>query len=337
MSRKRFSLSLNILLFCLFVTWWHRINVPLAADSIEQHDGKQKHLMDQEQAQVEPSSTGSSRAFVEQVRVETLDHIYSGKGWDAKPIVMEEPYKILFFTVKKAGCTVWKQLFRRMMGYDDWRTGEAANPKISGLRYLNEYSLDQATSLLNDPDYTRAIFVRDPKARFLSAFLDKAFANDGRHLKNNCFRHKRKPERAVRKVQQTFAAFLNVTKTCVDDHWAPQSQRVDPQFLKTLNFVGHLETAHEDAQRLLRRIGAWEEFGRSGWGRYGNESIFESTSHVLHRTSSSSSSRGSFESNHIRLAQYYTPEMEQEIEERYASDYNTPEFHLPRTKIFFGK
>jgi hypothetical protein len=36
------------------------------------------------------------------------------------PIVVKK-YKLLFFTIPEVGCTVWKQLFRRVAGYADWQ------------------------------------------------------------------------------------------------------------------------------------------------------------------------------------------------------------------------
>jgi hypothetical protein len=55
--------------------------------------------------------------------VKAGDFIYYNNpdSWDAAPIVIEK-YKLIFFTLPKCGCTVWKQLFRRMMGYSDWST-----------------------------------------------------------------------------------------------------------------------------------------------------------------------------------------------------------------------
>jgi hypothetical protein len=88
-----------------------------------------------------------------------------------------------------------------------------------------------------------------------------------------------------------------------------------------------LETAADDARVLLQRIGAWEEYGKSGWGTNGNESIFESTSNVKHKTGNGTGD------SHSRLAQYYTPESERIIEQRFASDYS--KFSLPLKKIQF--
>jgi hypothetical protein len=116
------------------------------------------------------------------------DGIYKRALWDGAPIVVEE-HKLIFFTIPKVGCTVWKQLFRRMAGSDDWRAHDSHlphNPLKNGLKYLYDYSPDQADRILMDPSWTRAIFVRDPKERFLSAYLDKVISNDGKYVRVHC-------------------------------------------------------------------------------------------------------------------------------------------------------
>lgn len=92
--------------------------------------------------------------------------------WDASPIVIES-HKLIFFTVPKVGCTVFKQLFRRMDGYQNWKTKYPHDPRTNGLTYMNKYSIKESTRMMNSNEWTKAIFVRDPKEKFLSAYLDK--------------------------------------------------------------------------------------------------------------------------------------------------------------------
>ena len=99
---------------------------------------------------------------------------------------------------------------------------------------------------------------------------------------------------------------------CHDDHWALQSSRMRPATWKFINFVGHLEDLREDAHRLLRRIGAFEKFGRDGWGPNQNASIFE-TNGAIHATLA-----------HQKLEDYFGKdkgETERLVLEHYRSDY----------------
>ena len=91
------------------------------------------------------------------VRVLRKDKIMQ-RGWDASPIVLEK-HKLLFFTVPKVGCTVWKSLFRRMQGFADWNSATPHDPATNGLRYLRDYPFKEIRQMINDPEWTRAIFV----------------------------------------------------------------------------------------------------------------------------------------------------------------------------------
>lgn len=263
------------------------------------------------------------------VQVEATDYIYSTKEWKfAAPIVLES-HKLIFFVVQKTGGLYWKQLFRRMMGIADWTNTMSIvtdNPQKNGLTYLHQYSLTKATELMNDPSYTRAIFVRDPKDRFLAAYLNKVMGeNNGRYFHIRCCMNRPGGRQCLNKLQSgnyTFQEFTNKTRTCQDSHWTAQSIRVDEKILPTLDFVGHVETAAHDAKLLLKHIGAWEQYGKSGWGPSGTESIFEEIATNEETTSKAE-----------RWVKYYTPEIEKEVEERFAKDYAIPELGFKMNKI----
>jgi hypothetical protein len=154
-----------------------------------------------------------------------LDYLLDPEsGWDVSPIIIEE-FKLVLFTTPKIGTTVWKQLARRMMHFDDWRTTVSAmqdssvdylqlphNPQYNGLRYLYHFSkqvvdkdrrsfVDHKPTttttpdeILTSPAWTRAIFVRDPIERLVSAYLDKAVLHDnGWYIKHHCCGFMTKP------------------------------------------------------------------------------------------------------------------------------------------------
>jgi hypothetical protein len=246
------------------------------------------------------------------VLVDEGDYIYSKKfftvAWDTAPIVCEE-YKLIFFAVAKVGCTTWKQLFRRIKGFGDWRRQETDvphNPTKNGLTYLWDYSIEDANRLLMDPNYTRAIFLRDPKERFLSAFLNKAIQDPG-FLRNKCCRD---TGDCVKKAQ-TLEGFLNLTETCKDSHWTPQYDRMEPKYWPQINFVGRFDNLQDDAERLLRKVGAWDEYGTNGWGEERNLTIFaRSATPNIHSTGAKD-----------KASKWFTPELENRIEQRFATDY----------------
>ena len=98
----------------------------------------------------------------------------------------------------------------------------------------------------------------------------------------------------------------------------PQSERIDEKYWKYINFVGHLETAENDTKRLLQKMGAWEKYGKSGWGQHGNTSIFENPADAGgHATWSRWS-----------VWKWYTQALEKKVEAFYEDDYTNSMFNF---------
>lgn len=256
-----------------------------------------------------------------QIRVDPKDYIYNPENWDGPPIVMEK-HKLLFFTVPKVACTTFKQLFRRMMGYADWRMEEYVsmipwNPETNGLKYLNHYDIDQATAMMTDPSWTRAIFVREPKSRLLAAYLDKAFHPT--YLGEKCC----SDWSCVEPAKESLEGFFALVQKCPNSHWMPQARRMEPKYWPFINFVGHLESIQEDSKLLLDKLGVWEAFGASGWGD-DNAALFAPVfdgNGRLHATNASS-----------KLGKYFTTHaLVASVEEFYREDYENPIMNM--TKI----
>ncbi|KAL3940174.1 MAG: hypothetical protein SGARI_001092 [Bacillariaceae sp.] len=303
--------------------------------------------------------------------VDEHDYIYARNlsRFDAAPIIVPE-YKLAFFSVPKVACTTFKFLFRRINGAQHWDSQDYKlvlphNPKYNGLKYLWDYSLEEANEIMTSPDWTRAIFVREPKQRFLSAFLDKAVGNDGWHIIKSCCRealecqgippnrkevfemidmchldtwdsrnNKIVPQWNVeipccaetqrcREKASTMEGFLETIQTCHDEHWVPQSTRMEQKYWKYINFVGHMENMNEDMEKLLKRIGAWEKWGATGWGSDGTSSIVEANERSQSHTTNAAA----------RIFQWYTPEREQLVEEFYTQDYNNPLFEFKAVQL----
>jgi len=295
------------------------------------------------------------------VVVELSDRIYRGTKnykhkFDVSPIVVEE-HKLVFFGTPKVACTTFKFLFRKMAGYEDWDVQETSsllphNPASNGLRYLWSYAPEEATRMMNDPTWTRAIFVRDPKTRFLSAFLDKAVSNYGSFFAQQCCPaavscHRRRGGderrklvgairscrvadgrggaattasrcceefRACQEPTATIEGFLTAIGSCPNPHWDPQSHRMDDKYWKQINFVGSMENIRADAEALLRRIGAWEAHGATGWGPDRDKPMIDASGSGQSHTTGSSD----------KIEQWYTPRIERLVEEFYEEDYANP-------------
>jgi hypothetical protein len=274
--------------------------------------------------------------------VKAGDYIYyrDRQNWDAAPIVVEK-YKLIFFTVPKVGCTVWKQLFRRMMGYSDWLSqdgdkGLPHNPSTNRLKYLYHYSVKKASVMMTSPEWNRVMMVRDPKQRFLSSFLDKAVSNDHIYIFQRCC-HPSVTLNTTLCEGASYSAegFLNLASVCNDPHWAPQHERIDYKYWPYIDHLLHVESAGTDAKVLLQKLGsfendqqewisAWDRYGKSGWGKNNNGSIFASQSAEsagIHATWA-----------HEKHWQWLTPDIENKVEQFYRSDYENPLFNFTRGK-----
>lgn len=151
--------------------------------------------------------------------VEYGDWIYVKDDWDGAPIILES-HKLAFFTIPKVGCTTWKQLFRRMMGYSDWAKEGYVNmipwnPKMNGLKYLYDFPIEKANEIMTSPEWIRAIFVRDPKERLVSAYLDKGVGNPD-YMREKCCGESGD---CTREASKSLEGFLHVAISCQNSHW----------------------------------------------------------------------------------------------------------------------
>ena len=256
-----------------------------------------------------------------QYLVQPGDFIYQKLPGESAPIVLEE-FNLVFFAQAKVACTVWKMLFRRMMGYEDWQSIDLGLPHVperNGLTYLYHYNISRANEIMTSSEWTRAIFVRSPKERFLSAYLDKAVENF-MFLDTCCNRN---IQVYCNLTPPALHDFLATIPNCSDSHWDPQSKRMEEKYWPYINFVGNLETVQDDAKRLMQNLHVWEDYGLHGWGESQSQAIFESKDGLFHAQNAKS-----------KLQEYMYPELEQRVEEYYSKDYANPWFNLSESRKF---
>jgi hypothetical protein len=266
-------------------------------------------------------STGRNDMLVQQG-----DSVYLRGDWDGSPVVLED-YKLIFFTSAKVGCTVWKQLFRRIMGQKDWKAESTKNllpwnPELNGLKYLYDYDRETASRMLSSPEYTRAIFVREPKERLLSAYLDKGVQNSFFISQKCC----PSTNTCAEVAKSSLSNFFDLIQTCENGHWKPQGRRMEAKYWPYINFVGRMETVADDAKTLLKSVGAWDKFGKSGWGKHGNVSVFE--------TKAGGAGRKHATKARDRLRVHYTPGLERSVDFYYSSDYVNPVLNFTKTHLY---
>jgi hypothetical protein len=248
--------------------------------------------------------------------IKRSDKIYSRNDWDGAPIVVEK-YKLIFFTLPKVGATKWKQAFRRMEGFTDWnviggKKGLPHDPSGNGLKYLYDYDIETAETMMTSPEWTRAIFVRSPKDRFLSLYYHAS--RNREQIDQRCCPH----QPGCSSTLRSMARFVDLMGTCYSTHWAPYSERMEEKYWQYINFVGTMENVQEDSKKLLLRLGAWRTIGESGWG--GSGRLFEKDDRA-------------FDSVRDSLAMY-TPQVDKMLDEFYKQDYESKFFTFPTRKVW---
>ena len=174
---------------------------------------------------------------------------------------------------------------------------------------------------MTSPDWTRAIFLRDPMERFVSAYLNKAHSTEKYFQKTCC----RRNAACLARSKQSAEAAFPIMKQCRDFHWTPQSHRISRKYLQQVNFIGRMETMQQDTERLLRRIGAWEQYGTHSTSTMTttrnatHASNFTQPRHAGQHHSTGASSK---------LAQHITPKLYQQLLEYYRVDYENPYFNF---------
>jgi len=88
------------------------------------------------------------------------------------PVVLEQ-HKLVFCAMPKCGSTQWRKMLRRLNGASNYLKKEPHNPATNGLTQLNHLPVERVEEIINDPTYTKAVFVRSPMTRVLSGFRDK--------------------------------------------------------------------------------------------------------------------------------------------------------------------
>jgi len=274
--------------------------------------------------------------------VEVSDIIYHTRS-DRRsfiPVVNEE-FKTVFFSFGKCASTEWKRMFVRMTGNPRWCGKWIHKKEVNGLKWLNDYSLKEAQRIMTSPEWTRAVFVRNPKDRLLSAFLDKAVKHSANFTHDTCGGYSRLGGNRQECIDHhlEFGFFLeNITTVFPTNvHWMQLYDQIDDKWWPYINYIGYMENIAEDAKSLLQSItsnkdgiSAWERCGITGWGinvtqcasNNGTEP-FMGKIDTKHETDA-----------HEKLRAYYTPELEMFVNNKYSKDLNNSYFQFSSVEIF---
>ncbi|XP_067246756.1 carbohydrate sulfotransferase 8 [Chanodichthys erythropterus] len=183
-------------------------------------------------------------------------------------IYVEDRHKLLYCEVPKAGCSNWKRVLMVLAGVAN-TTQEINHVAVhydNHLKRLDSFDRQGITKRLET--YTKVLFVREPMERLVSAFRDKFESPNSYYHpvfgKPIISKYRVNASQAALKTGSgvTFREFIHYLLDVhrpvgMDIHWEATNQLCSPCHLH-YDFIGKVETLEEDANFLLRKIGAPE-------------------------------------------------------------------------------
>ncbi|XP_072288353.1 carbohydrate sulfotransferase 8-like [Eucyclogobius newberryi] len=181
-------------------------------------------------------------------------------------VFVEDRHRLLYCEVPKSGCSNWKRVLMVLSG----RARTTLDIPHDRAHYANKLrrleTYDRAGIAERLATYARALFVREPFERLVSAFRDKFESPNsyyhpvfGRPIIS---KYRANATRAALRTGAgvTFREFvrylLDVKRPVgMDVHWEPVTQMCSPCLLR-YSFIGKFENLEEEANFLLRKIEA---------------------------------------------------------------------------------
>ena len=323
----RYSIPITLALLCIVVLQLYFYAKKQIIITTTRTDGQQKNNV--------------SLDSIEIPEVLPTDKIYA----NARTVFVIPEYKLIFITFPKVACSEWKRMFMRINGNPNWckiRGFNAHDPEKNKISILSEYSTEIATAMMTSPIWTRAVFVREPKERVLSAFLDKSLREDY-FAKKCCDKIPNEEDKVTCKQnQKIFKSFLHFVSEypdiCFDVHWEAQVTKVDKKWWPYIDFIGQQSNLLEDSKKLLESLkstkdpvpdrSAWNRYGVSGWGNDNELCEKRPNGFLVENSSAHKRDTGS------HMKEWYTPETERMVEKGWAVEWQQEEVAFPAVKLF---
>jgi hypothetical protein len=269
------------------------------------------------------------------------DLIYN-KARNTVPIVIKE-YNLIFFLQAKVASSEWLRFFMRLENKAEWCAEFVYEHLQDTMTLLSDYNLNEAQSMMTDVKWKKVMFVRHPKPRILSAFLNRFVAEKELFKQHACKNYATLGSRNVTECtdavdREDFSFFLKEITTVNRDnvHWRSIYSTVDEKWWPWIDEIYDMENISENAKTFLQSIksnidgvSAWDRIGKTGWSENvrdcnpHGDSAFMEKKDIHHKTDANT-----------KLRRYYTPDLERFVEERYADDLNNPYFHFSPIQLY---
>jgi len=168
----------------------------------------------------------------------------------------------------------------------------------------------QATRVLNDPEWRRVTFVRDPITRLLSAYLFLFGEVGKKTTREEWFSYKAIGLYPGASFEDFLQHLERTPPEEYDEHWKPQVLNKGlGKFMPLMDYVGSFEHLSNHTRSILEDVGLWEEYGAYGWAD--NVAFLQGRTQSFHSTNSSQ-----------HLSSYYTKDRLQRVEKLYKVDFD---------------
>ena len=170
-------------------------------------------------------------------------------------LFIHPPSRFAFCIIAKNGCSQWTNVLNKLHHNNTNKNGAAYG--IAG-NSVNTYGVEGIERIFADPGATKAVMVRDPLARFTSAYLNKCFAANCTNP--FCYARKHAGKKKGQKVtfREAINWILDQDVSSINGHWKLQSEHCNLRnHIKDYTIIGRMEkeTLSSDASCLMDKAG----------------------------------------------------------------------------------
>ena len=236
-------------------------------------------------------------------------------------LIIHPPSKFAFCMLAKNGCSQWSTVIAKL--YHNNLNINVPHYFISE-KSLDKYGIEGVESIFSDPAATKVVMLRDPLARFASAYLDKCFEyNCGAMQCSGIRKHAGKKQGERVTFHEAIKWILDQDPARINGHWKLQSEHCNLRtHINDYTIIGRMEkeTHSSDAACIMEKAGI-DQFNKE---RKSATEPFWKDFHTMTQQRGPSVHKESSEVNSEVdvLKKLYTPALARALMEKMKQDYD---------------